>query len=139
MFGGGVIYCWMQTYITYCMLRLALNTRRMFWCRALLTVLATISIFVFLVLFYFANLKFQNRPDTEKEKSLTEWNPNDPGFALHVASSLGEWILASTLFLYFLSFTKEFNKMKIGLRVQRQINSTSPFMDSTISQDSIYA
>ena len=139
VFGGGVIYCWMQTYITYCMLKLALNTRRVFWVRAMLTALGTISIVLFMVLFYFANKDFQNRPEAEKKVSLTKWEPTDPGFKMHVISSLSEWILASSLFLYFLSFTKEFNKMKVGLRVRRQINQSSPFLDSAISQDSIYA
>ena len=129
----------MQTYITYCMLKLALNTRKMFWYRAILSVVGIISLFSFLILFYFANRDVQNRSDAVNKKDLTRWEPSDPGFELHAVSSLSEWILASTLFLYFLSFTKEFNKMKVGLRVQRQINLSSPFMDSTVSNDSIYA
>ena len=119
------------------MLKIALNTRRLFWIRATLSTLATIFLFSFLITIYYASKDFDKRPDYEKP--MTKWNPHDPGFKLHVISSSCEWLLATCLFLYFLSFTKEFNKMKVGLRVQRHINSALPFLASTSSQDSLYA
>lgn len=139
VFGGGVIYCWMQTYMTYCMLKLALNTRRLFWIRAILTFLATTSFVLFLVLFGLANKKLQEAPDSKQVKLLTKWNPDDPGFELHVVSSAFEWLLAVNLGLYLSTFIKEFNKTKVSLRVQRHPNEGVPFLASTISTDSMYS
>ena len=123
--------------MTYCMLKLALNTRRLLWLRLVLSFLGTVFIFCFMIIFYYANKKLQERPG--EHKSLIEWRPSDPGYNLHVTSSAFEWLLAISLLLYFASFTKEFNKMKVGLRVQRHSSASAPFLTSTTSsQESIY-
>jgi len=89
-----------------------------------------------MILIYYANKELQG---ADKGKSLIKWKPGEPGYNLHVASSAFEWLLATSLLLYFATFTKEFNKMKVGLRVQRRSNSETPFLASTISHESIYA
>lgn len=136
MFGGGTIYSWIQTYLTYQLLRCALNTRRLCWCRLFLSLLCTLFIVGFIVLYYFAAKNKKKHPG--RKHSFIDWQPTDAGYSLHVASSTCEWLLMISLFSYFGSFTKEFNKVKVNLHVQRHRNVLAPFQSSMSEDDGEY-
>jgi hypothetical protein len=53
--------------------------------------------------------------------NFTKWEPEDGGWALRVISVVTEWVMASFLVLYFITFIPEFKKISLtsGPRVRK--------------------
>ena len=131
MFGGGVVYSWFQTYLSHRMLQCAMNTRKLCLCRLMLSIFGSIFFVSFLILFYYATRAWN---DPKPPESYALWKPENPGYTLHVISSVAEWLCAICVLLMFLSFAGEFNKIKIGFSVRRHDVNILPFQISTEEQ-----
>jgi hypothetical protein len=46
-------------------------------------------------------------------KDPTKWYPGDPGWPLHVCSTVSEWLMALSFNLFLLTFVTEFKKVKL--------------------------
>ena len=46
-------------------------------------------------------------------KDPRKWYPEDGGWEMHVASTVSEWIVATSFCVYILSFVQEFRTIKI--------------------------
>jgi len=126
VFGTSVVYLWFQTYLSYRMIQCGINSKRLCVLRMFLSVIATGLLVTFLSLLYSLkehNLKYRGN-------TLPNLQPGDHGFFLHVTSSACELVCALAVTLYFLSFSGEFNKIKIGFSVRRNDMSVLPFMIS---------
>ena len=125
VFGTSVVYLWFQTYLSYRMIQCGINSKTLCLFRLVLTIIATLLLFTFLMLLY--SLKDHSSENIPKSLKL---KPGDHAFFLHVISSACELLCALALTLYFLSFSGEFNKIKIGFSVRRNDMSVLPFMIS---------
>ncbi|RWS29582.1 transmembrane protein-like protein [Leptotrombidium deliense] len=106
-FGCGVIYCAMQTWLSFRMVPLV-NSIRMARFRLFLTCLmfCTCSASTVLGPYAFSKMKPGRDP--------TKWQPDDGGYHLHVASSICEWISAMSLDFFILTFVREMHRISIS-------------------------
>lgn len=96
--------------------------------------LSTVFIVAF-ILFYYLSAEKWKQENHPKTHTFSDWDPEDAGYSLHVASSASEWLLMVSLFGFFATFTKEFNKVKVNLHVQRHRNFLPPFQTSMSEDD----
>ena len=123
VFGGGVVYCCFQTYLTFHMLECGSNSKSLYCIRLFLSFTSATFFICFGILFYFAN-KAMSKGAVH---SYAFWNSNDPGYVVHVFSSISEWLCALCILVYFISFSGEFDKIKISLSVRRNYFNALPF------------
>ncbi|XP_002154871.3 DNA damage-regulated autophagy modulator protein 1 isoform X2 [Hydra vulgaris] len=115
VFGGGVVYCCFQTYLTACTLQCGFNSKCLYYVRLILCISSAILFILFGVSFYFSS----NATSKALKHLLTIWKSTDPGYKMHITSSLSEWFCAVCLLIYFISFSKEFYEVKIGFTIKR--------------------
>jgi len=135
VFGGGAIYTWFNTFLSHRILQCGMNSKRLCIVRAIMAFLVTFFLAMFLIFFYKSNQLFDNGTKFEK------WCPKDPGYSYHVIASSCEWLCMMSLLFYFLTFTPEFNRIKINFSVERyEYLNILPFQTSTDeSQPLVYA
>ena len=119
------------------MVRCGMNTRRLFFFRIFISIVAALCLLNFFIMFDLSYRKYKNKSDCDYE----HWRPEDPGYVPHVIASVSEWLCAIVLLVFFLSFVNEFNKIQISFVVSRRHNlNTLPFQTSTEEhQSSPYA
>lgn len=109
-FVGGLVYCFLQTAMSYhmcpdycglrvCRVRLAI-TLISFLC------LVTTIIAGGIALKDWANFGWRN-------KDKFKWKPDQPGYEAHVVSTTGEWLTALTFLGFFFTYVREFHKFEI--------------------------
>ena len=108
VFVSGALCSWCQTFISYHVINTGLNSRCMFAVRLTLSFMITVTGGLYPVFKYKGNLVF--------EGNTAHWNPENAGFALHVASTAGEWILCFCLAAYMASFHREFQNFSVDVR-----------------------
>lgn len=106
-FGFGLIYCIMQTRISYHMYPIVKSGLTLARCRLALTIILGVTFITSTVLGPIAIHYF-------KGKDITIWQPSDGGYLYHVISSVCEWISAISIDLFLLSFAHEFKYMSIS-------------------------
>ncbi|XP_070553077.1 DNA damage-regulated autophagy modulator protein 2-like isoform X1 [Ptychodera flava] len=117
-FGPGVVYCYMQTWLSY---KMAPFHATIFACRAriLLCFFATLG-FVFTSVFAaLANTKWHG-------DDQTKWKPEDGGFTEHIFSTAFEWVLAISFLSYFFTFVREFQKITMETTLRMYTEELEP-------------
>ncbi|KAF6028735.1 DRAM2 [Bugula neritina] len=112
-FGMGIVYNFMHTEITRRMSPKYSST--CVWIYRL--IISMMGLLSFGLLYGFgvgAETKGKKWYGNDTAKKL-EWNPEDPGWGLHLASAVSEWIIGLSVILFFLTFTFEFGKIKLRL------------------------
>eukprot|EP00111_Clytia_hemisphaerica_P000628 TCONS_00001795-protein len=136
VFGFGVLYCFIQTYLSFKMFACGMNSKRI--CLIRLTI-AFFSLLFFIGNQVFGNLAGQARdrdPPTQKSHDRPHWYPEDAGFKYNVLGNASEWLMALSFFVYFLTFIPEFNKVKMSFSVKSDDYSMLlPFQQSGESKD----
>ena len=87
--------------ITY-VINTGLNSRCIFAVRLTLSIVITVTGGLYPVLY-------------EENPMTVHWNAEKAGFAIHVASTAGEWILCLCLAAYMASFHKEFQNFSVDV------------------------
>ncbi|ETN58063.1 transmembrane protein 77 [Anopheles darlingi] len=103
-FGFGTVYFWIQSYLSY-YIQPYMGTMQKANLRLLLSVVCTIFFMIVSITGVISHILFQG---TDPRK----WYPSDGGWEYHVASSISEWIVATTFCFYVLTFTDEFRAMR---------------------------
>ena len=98
-FGFGVVYCWLQTIMSFQMHPLV-NNRQMAYFRLSLSILMTITFLTSSISGPIARSKFHG-------KDPTNWHPDEGGFGLHLVSTVSEWISALALDFFVLTYVRE--------------------------------
>ncbi|WAR01484.1 DRAM2-like protein [Mya arenaria] len=49
-------------------------------------------------------------------KDKLHWKPDEPGYVPHIISTAGEWITAIVFLMYFLTFVRDFMKLRIEVK-----------------------
>lgn len=102
---SSVIYYWLQTVISYHVIKVGINSKCVFAFRLTLSCILTFTGIGYPFLKWNSYTKFSG--------NVSFWNPSDDGYILHVSSSVGEWIACLCLALYVVSFYKEFQTFSI--------------------------
>ena len=113
-FLGSVVYCWLQTLMSYELRdHGAINSSAVCHTRFTLALFLTLSLVVFLAFQLKSNWEWDRvRPDYQFLAKL-KWSPKDPGYVYHVISSLAEWSMWATFLLFCLTFLREFQQVVI--------------------------
>ena len=106
-FGFGLIYCAIQTRLSYYMYPIVQSGLTLARCRLFLTILLAIT-YITSSVFGPISIKYFHGTDT------THWEPSDGGYIYHVISSVCEWISAMSIDFFILSFAHEFKFMSIS-------------------------
>nr|XP_039270431.1 DNA damage-regulated autophagy modulator protein 2-like [Styela clava] len=95
-FGGGTVYEFMQTYITYKM-HPEVNGLVVAHVRLGISILSVVFITTTFIASSIAQVPVK-----------FHWAPEDHGYAAHLASTIAEWLLAATFLSYFYTFIRDF-------------------------------
>ncbi|XP_059618968.1 DNA damage-regulated autophagy modulator protein 1 isoform X1 [Phlebotomus argentipes] len=104
-FGLGTVYFWIQAVISY-YLQPYVGSMFKAHVRLFLSVVCTIFFIMVAVTGIISHILFRGE-DPRK------WYPSDGGWKYHVASSISEWIVATTFCFYILTFTDEFRSLSV--------------------------
>ena len=134
-FGGGLIYCWIQTWMSFRTCPLV-NSRFMAQIRFTITFIMTISFLILFSLGPYSQLLF-------KGNDIRKWHPEDGGYLFHVISTIAEWICALSLDIFISTFIREMQKISLSspkiLFVNVNINSiSSPYPYSSEDPIEVY-
>jgi hypothetical protein len=116
-FGGGVLYMLGHAWISHRMVPLYAS-RQVAHIRTTLAVIGFISFCVALSFGIYAahlyHIKFPDKPTPRP------WSRHEvqPGYSFHVASAVAEWTLALINMLFFLSYSRDFEKIRVEMKVQ---------------------
>jgi hypothetical protein len=111
LFGFGAVYCWLQTILTYKMSLLGTNPVPIFAARLILTCIIT----VFGSIFFIAEVAAYGAFRHQTEHTVAHWQPDDPGYSIHVLSNIGEWLSAFCFGLFSVTFFDEFQCVNLSL------------------------
>lgn len=119
--GCGLIYCWLQTWMSFHTCPLV-NSRLLAQVRFTISFVMTIAFLVLSSLGPYSRTLF-------KGDDVRKWHPGDGGYLLHVISTIAEWICALCLDFYISSFIHEMKRISLSspkiLFVIENINSVS--------------
>jgi len=104
-FGLGTVYIWIQAICSYYLHPLA-NSIVMAHTRVALAMVCTVFFIVLSITGVISHLQFHG-------KDPRKWYPEDGGWEMHVASTVSEWIVATSFCVYILSFVQEFRAINI--------------------------
>uniref|UniRef100_A0A1L8DUW6 Putative dna damage-regulated autophagy modulator protein 2 n=1 Tax=Nyssomyia neivai TaxID=330878 RepID=A0A1L8DUW6_9DIPT len=104
-FGLGTVYFWIQAVISY-FLQPYIGSMFKAHIRLFLSVVCTIFFIVVAITGIISHIMFRGE-DPRK------WYPSDGGWKYHVASSISEWVVATTFCFYILTFTDEFRSLSV--------------------------
>lgn len=123
--GSSVVYTWFQSYLSYRMIQCGIVSKKLCFVRLFLSTAATVQLAGFMILVY--QLKGRN---VEFHPNNPKLRPEDHGYILYVTGNACEWFCALSVILFVLSFSGEFNKIKIGFHVRRNDMNVLPFQIS---------
>lgn len=126
LFLFGNIYAWAQTAISFHMRRFGLVGSCLCSTRCTLSLVSTLSFVVTVTMTGYASKKWSG--------DNLHWNSKDPGYKEHVIADAFEWLMVFSFLLMFLTFTKEFcrSKLQIKLVDYRDNYEPAPVQSSVI-------
>lgn len=129
LFGSGALFCWVQTYLTYKLTQLAINSQFLFTIRFILTCVISVFGSIFFLAEIFAYEEFRQ----QSAHVVANWQPSDPGYSVHVLSNIGEWIAALCFGMFGLTFFEEFQKISLLVECSQKCEDrrSSPLLEYT--------
>ncbi|KAK3737379.1 hypothetical protein QZH41_011517 [Actinostola sp. cb2023] len=127
----GIIYCWIQTIISYKMKLCGVNSACLFNTRATFTI--AVSVFG-VACVVFKGIAEKSWIKVAHNKTTGDWNPHDAGFVPHVIGNATEWLTAIMMLIFILTFLGEFKSIKMKLVVSRYNALPVPL---SVSQESM--
>uniref|UniRef100_A0A1I7XXX6 DNA damage-regulated autophagy modulator protein 2 n=1 Tax=Steinernema glaseri TaxID=37863 RepID=A0A1I7XXX6_9BILA len=116
-FGGSCVYMLLHAAITWFMYPTFVN-RPIAFLRTGLAVVASTLFVISLSCGILAAHKFHAAFPDKPTPRPWSGDPDQPGFELHCISAVAEWALAIVNMLYILSYSRDFEKIRVQLRVQ---------------------
>ncbi|XP_064635073.1 DNA damage-regulated autophagy modulator protein 1-like isoform X1 [Lineus longissimus] len=114
VFGLGVAYTWVQVAISFLMYP-DYNALTICVVRAVMSCISTISMVMAFVTAMIARTAWTNSGPHDHPRQ--KWQPTDPGFDEHIVSTFSEWVMAIAFVLYFFTFIRDFQKIKLKVTV----------------------
>ena len=133
----GILYCWVQSFISYKMKSCGLITNTLLFLRLTLTIIvsiffiscATATSFVFKDWIHH-RVNGTNIPH--------RWDHKDKNYVQHIVGDVSEWLMALTLLGFFFTFFGEFRFVKMKIVVSRRTQNPVPLATGTGSDDGLY-
>ncbi|XP_077868915.1 DNA damage-regulated autophagy modulator protein 2-like isoform X2 [Saccoglossus kowalevskii] len=120
----GTVYAYIHSWISYQFCPIWSSKQA---CMARL-VLASLCLFSLLFTSIFAAVA-QSKWEGEKP---TKWSPEDGGFPEHIVSTVSEWILAVSFLLYFFTYIREFQKIRMEANIRLYTEDMMPINDPEV-------
>lgn len=131
VFGLGIVYCWMQAFVSHKMTSQATSSTLTSVTRFVLSVLVTVF---FVTTFVAGSISEMEREKNRKNHTAgpgyqLKWSKTEPGYQVHLASTFSEWLMSLCFLVYFLTYFREFQKITvfIQLRPKDAENISPPF------------
>merc|ERR1712226_185179 len=116
LFICGIIYCYLQSYLSYINIG-GSSTNLKTIIRFVIAMIATLAL-IFTIVFGYISTSRSHLSMKEK----LHWNTDEPGYYSHLVSAFSEWIMASCLFAFVLTFYHEFKNMESKFEVKRKLD-----------------
>ena len=124
-FGGGILYMWLNTYLSFKMVGCGINSKALSAFRFFASFTSLVTFVICVTARYISIEEWNSGKHYSSTKEL--WHPKDSGYDMHVVSSISEWITAMLFLLFFLSFHNEFDQISFEFRVKRTTYAALPF------------
>lgn len=123
VFGFGVMYCWIHSYLSYKSLAYGMNRICTVWLRFIMSFFVTCFMILTFVGASIASLKWKN--GNHRNDTMLEWKKSDPGYDWHLTSTFSEWLMAIFFICYFFTFYQEFRKIRLITKVHQSYHPDS--------------
>ncbi|XP_003391800.3 PREDICTED: DNA damage-regulated autophagy modulator protein 2-like, partial [Amphimedon queenslandica] len=117
VFGFGIVYMWLQTVISYKIYHASLTrhvSSVVIILRLFLSLMATIFFIMVMVTMYVAG---HIRNQSSLDYDPAHWTSKDPGYPLHLTSTISEWCLGLAFLVFFLTFHTDFSRVSLIVSV----------------------
>ncbi|XP_021349475.1 DNA damage-regulated autophagy modulator protein 2-like isoform X2 [Mizuhopecten yessoensis] len=111
--GCGVVYEFVQTYVTYQM-HPDFNGQFIARIRLLISVISAIGM---VMAFTSAGI---SRYQTDTKDKL-HWKPDEKGFTAHIVSTMSEWVTAAFFLFYFFTYVRDFQKVNVQVKAELRV------------------
>lgn len=138
VFVGGIIYCWIQSFISYKMKTCGLITNTLFTLR-LLIVIATSIFFISCATATSYASKDWIRYHMNSTTIQHRWDPKGKTYIHHVVGDVSEWLMALSLLGFMFTFFGEFRFVKMKIVVSRRLQNPAPLATGMGSDDALYS
>lgn len=109
LFVSGIPYLWFQTAITFFTAKMGLHSKCVFIFRLVVSCTITCAGIGYPFFKWFSYTRLQTG------SSVDFWSPGDGGYALHLFSTIGEWVACLCLALFPASFYEEFKTFSLEI------------------------
>ena len=138
IFVGGILYCWVQSFISYKMSACGVITHSLFILRMAIAIAVTIFFAICVTATSYAGVKGV-RYNLDPYKKMPRWTTADRNYIYHVIGDVSEWLTALTLLGYLFTYFGEFRFVKMKIVVSRQTQHPVPLATGMGSDDSLHA
>ena len=129
---GGIVYCFLETAITYQLTKLSMNSCTMFVIRLLITCVLTASGIAHVILKVWTINHLSRDGNPLAQAPWRQYNATVDYYPEHVTSNFGEWLTFFLFAVFSSTFFKEFQKLSINF-------SCFPRKDTGQSTDDSYS
>ena len=106
---SGILYLWFQSAIGFFTAKMGLHSKWVFIFRLVVSCIITCSGIGYPFFKWFSKTRLQTG------SSEAFWSPDDGGYALHLFSTIGEWVACLCLALFPASFYEEFKTFSLEI------------------------
>ncbi|XP_032231038.1 DNA damage-regulated autophagy modulator protein 2 isoform X2 [Nematostella vectensis] len=142
VFGLGILYCWIQSVISYKMKNQGMSTALTAFTRFALSFASTIFFLITLIGAGVANSEWKSAHGSRNitgnttitpTTPLDSWTSDQSGYDSHLASTFSEWLMGFSFLLFFMTYYREFKKITIAIKVvPKEAEVFSPSSDDVI-------
>ena len=137
VFGGGILYCWLQSFISYKMKTCGLITNTLFTIRLLIVI--AMSIF-FISCVTATSLASKDWIRYHRNSTISHrWDHKGNAYVHHVIGDVSEWLMALSLLGFMFTFFGEFRFVKMKIVVSRRLQNPAPLATGMSSDDALYS
>lgn len=130
----GILYCWVQSIISYKMKSCGLITTNLLTLRLVLTIAVSIFFISCVTSTWHVSkdwIRFHGNNSTFPRR----WDPKQPNYINHVVGDVSEWLMALTLLGFMSTFFGEFRFVKMKIVVSRRTHYPVPLATGMGSDD----
>ncbi|KAG5281804.1 hypothetical protein AALO_G00049000 [Alosa alosa] len=116
-FAAGALYILVQTGVSYRM-QPRFHGKGVLWSR---TVLGLWTLGSMVTLFVSSIIMYDEEPDVDVTTKVS-WMPTESGYVPHLVSAAAEWSLAFSFIFFFLTYIRDFQKLRLRVQAILQCN-----------------
>lgn len=138
VFGGGIFYCWVQSFIFYKMKTCGLITSTLLTIRLLIVIAMSIFFISCVTATSFASkdwIRYHRNSSTISHR----WDHTGKAYYDHIIGDVSEWLMALSLLGFMFTFFGEFRFVKMKIVVSRRLQNPAPLTTGMSSDDALYS